>query len=162
MVINNILWEGKYMIVDRISNAHLYTNLHPLFAEAFEFLRNSDIAGVAEGEHLIKGREVFAKVEAYDTNPADEGLHEAHRKYIDIQFIVEGKEYVGYAPLVDQAVVTEYSEASDIAFYDEPSPSFVSLSKGMFAVFFPEDAHKPCRYLESSSRVKKIVVKIAV
>jgi len=150
------------MIVDRISNASLYTALHPLFEEAFAFLKDPAIAAVAEGEHLIRGRELFAIVEAYDTRPAEEGLHEAHRKYIDIQFIADGTEYVGYSPLVDQTLVTEYSEARDIAFYDESSPSFVSLSKGMFAVFFPADAHKPCRYLESSSRVKKIVVKIAV
>jgi YhcH/YjgK/YiaL family protein len=150
------------MIVDRISNVDLYINLHPLFKEAFNFLENPDIADIAEGEHLIKGRDLYAKVEVYNTKAADEDLHEAHRRYIDIQFIVDGKEYVGYAPLVDQRVAEEYREEVDIAFYYESSPSFIALSTGMFAIFFPEDAHKPCRYLESSSRVKKIVVKIAV
>jgi biofilm protein TabA len=150
------------MIVDRVCNADLYIDIHPLFKEAFAFLNNPDIANIAEGEHQIKGRDVCARVEEYETRPAEEGLHEAHRKYIDIQFIAVGREYVGYSPLVDQPVVTEYSEDRDIAFYDESSPSFVSLSTGMFAIFFPEDAHKPCRYLESSAKVKKIVIKIAV
>ena len=150
------------MIVDRISNADLYTSLHPLFKEAFSFLENPDIAGIVEGKHLIKGRELYANVEVYQTRAADEGLCEAHRKYIDIQFIVDGREHVGYAPLVDQRMAEEYSEERDIAFYYEDFPSYIALSTGMFAIFFPGDAHKPCRYLESSSKVKKIVVKIAV
>ena len=150
------------MIVDRIQNADLYVSMHARFQVAFDFLRQDNISDIEVGEYQICGKDAFARVMTYETLPVDEGYHEAHRKYIDVQFVVDGKEYFGYSPLVDQDVVQEYSEDEDVALYNETSPSFVSLSSGMFAIFFPDDAHKPCRYLESSSRVKKIVVKIAV
>ena len=150
------------MIVDRIQNADLYINMHARFQAAFDFLRQDNIADLETGEYQICGKDVYANVASYETLPADEGECEAHRKYIDLQFIADGKEHIGYSPLEEQALVEEYCDDRDVAFYDGTAPSFVSLSSGMFAIFFPDDAHKPCRYLERSSKVKKIVVKIAV
>ncbi len=150
------------MIVDHIQNAGLYLNLHERFQVAFDFLRQKNIAALEVGEHQIQGRDVFASVAAYETLPVEDGRHEAHRKYIDLQFVVDGEECFGYSPVMGQDVVEEYCKERDVAFYSVATSSFVTLSTGMFAIFFPDDAHKPCCCLESPSNVKKIVVKIAI
>lgn len=150
------------MIIDRIKNADLYTGLHAHFQKAFDFLRRENLADMEDGRHTVCGSEVYALVQTYETLPADEGHHEAHRKYIDLQYVVEGEEYVGYYPLKNQNVAQEYCDDKDFALYNESSTSFILLSAGMFVILFPDDAHKPGRYLENSGKVKKIVLKIAV
>jgi len=147
------------MIVDTLAEAARYEALHPGFRAAFDFLRDTDLASLAEGRTVIDGDRLFALTQSYETRPAAGGQLEAHRAYIDIQFIVSGEECIGYAPLGEQPVSTPFDAEKDIGFYHGDS-SFVKLSAGMFAVFFPHDAHLPGRHLVVSSQVKKVVLKV--
>ncbi len=147
------------MVIDTLDNSSRYEVLHPRFKAAFDFLRRPDLGAVAPGRTAIDGDALFAIVQTYDTKPIQEGKIEAHKRYIDIQFVVEGEEFVGYAPLGGQAVATPFDAEKDIAFYDGEA-WFTRLRKGMFAIFYPEDAHLPCRHTDKPSRVKKIVLKI--
>lgn len=149
------------MIVDVIENSAAYENLHPLFKPAFAFLKDSANHTAADGRTELCGDKLFALTQSYETKPAQDGRHEAHRKYIDIQFIADGDESIGYAPLADLQIVTEFDPKIDAGFYEGTS-SLVTLRKGMFAVFFPGDAHMPCRHTGKSASVKKIVIKVAV
>lgn len=148
------------MIVDVIENSSAYESLHPLFKAAFAFLKDSRNHTAADGRADIMGDKLFALTQSYETKPPQDGRHEAHRNYIDIQFIAGGEEEIGYAPLADLHTVTEYAPESDAGFYDGAC-SLVKMRKGMFAIFFPADAHMPCRHTSQSSAVKKIVVKVA-
>ncbi len=149
------------MIIDTLNHCHLYESLHPRFKAAFEFLNNPAIRDAPSGRTDIVGDSVFALVQSYVTKPINEGNLEAHRIYIDIQFLADGEELVGYAPLGNQKIVTDYVADTDIAFY-EGDAWFTLLRKGMFAIFFPQDAHLPARHTDTPSSVKKIVLKIAV
>ncbi len=148
------------MIVDTIENSLVYENLHPLFKAAFAFLKDSQDHTSANGRVDIASNDLFALPQSYETKPLQGGLYEAHRNYIDIQFIAEGEEVIGYAPLADLRTVTEYAPENDAGFY-AGAGSLINMRKGMFAVFFPDDAHMPCRHTSQSSTVKKIVIKVA-
>ena len=86
---------------------------------------------------------------------------EAHRQYLDIQYIVKGKEVVGWADLADCVPATEFSEEKDIGMYSGPF-TFHTIPEGTCYVVFPEDAHMPGRHLDVPNDFVKIVVKLAV
>lgn len=149
------------MIIDTLENSSRYESLHPSFKAAFAFLKRPDIEATPVGRLELDGTRLFSLTQEYETKPIQEGKLEAHKKYIDIQFIVGGEEFIGYAPLKNQTPAKPFDADKDIGFYDGEA-WFTLLRKGMFAVFFPQDAHLPGRYTEKPSQVKKIVLKIAV
>ena len=148
------------MITDTLAQAFLYEPLHPLFTAAFGFLRGTDVLSLADGRTEIDGDRLFALTQSYETRPVRDGKLEAHRRYIDIQFVVSGEEQIGYAPLGGQPPAEPFSTERDIGFYHGEAAGLVRLTAGMFAVFFPHDAHLPGRHLTTPSRVKKIVLKV--
>ena len=89
------------------------------------------------------------------------GVAEAHRKYLDIQYIIKGKETMGWADLADCTLEGEFSEEKDIGFYSGDF-TFLTVQEGMCYVVFPEDAHMPGRHLDVPNDFVKIVVKLAV
>ncbi len=149
------------MVIDTLANSSRYESLHPRFKAAFDFLRRPNLASLETGRIELDGSNLFAMVQTYETKPIHEGKLEAHKKYIDIQFVVAGEEFIGYAPLGGQSVAKAFDAEKDIGFYDGEA-WFTLLRKGMFAVFFPEDAHLPGRHTDKPKRVTKIVLKIAV
>ena len=86
---------------------------------------------------------------------------EAHRKYLDIQYIVKGQEVVGYAPLEACQIEGEFNEEKDIGKYSG-NFEYITIGEGMCYVAFPEDAHMPGRHLEVPNDFVKVVVKLKV
>jgi biofilm protein TabA len=149
------------MILDTIENTHLYLGLHTGFAKAFEILRDKTLSQKQDGKYPLDGDKIYYTIQQYTTKPLNEGKLEAHRKYIDIQFLSEGWEILGYAPLKGLLVAEEYNPQRDIAFFDTPKEiTKVILEPGLFCILFPNDAHLPCRQLNGPSEVLKIVIKI--
>ena len=88
-------------------------------------------------------------------------LAEAHRNYLDIQYIVKGKEVVGWADLAACEIVGEFNEAKDIGKYTGPF-EYLTINEGICYVAFPEDAHMPGRHLDVPNDFVKVVVKLKV
>jgi len=150
------------MIIDTLDHAPLYEPLHPGFKAAFDFLRGADAQSLADGRTEIDGDRLFALTQSYETRPVQGGALEAHRKYIDIQFVISGEEHIGYAPLgATPYPMDAFDTAKDIGFFHGDA-SFVNISAGMFAIFFPHDAHLPGRHLATPTRVTKVVLKVAL
>jgi YhcH/YjgK/YiaL family protein len=149
------------MILDKLVNASLYAGISSNLKKGFEFLINTDLLALSPGRHEIDGDEVFALVSQYDSkNPVDCRL-ESHRIYTDIQYLVSGKELIGFETLKTQTVSSEYNPEKDIAFYKgEGTP--LLIESGMFAVFFPQDVHRPCMQINQPEKVKKVVVKVKI
>jgi len=148
------------MVLDLLDRSSLYVSLHAGLDKAFGFLQRTDLAGLPPGRYPIDGTHVYALVQEYQTQPLADGFLEAHRNYLDVQYIVSGEELLGYAPLTDQAVQTPYDAGRDIAFFQGagiPCP----MRPGMFAVLFPTDLHLPARTLTAPCRVRKVVVKVS-
>lgn len=149
------------MIIDKIENAHLYKDLGERISKSFDYIKTTDLQNLPVGKYPIDGENIFALVSEYKTKPEFEGKLEAHKKYIDVQYVIEGEELMGYAPLGEQIVLDPYKEENDIIFF-KGDKSFTKVSAGMFAVFFPEDVHMPGIVSGKSSSVKKLVIKVRI
>lgn len=151
------------MIIDAIDYVEAY-ELGDLFDKGFEFLLNLD-PDIKDGRYEIDGDNVFAIVETYTSKDPDTAELEVHRKYSDIQYLLEGEEIIGYTPLIgDLEVTQEYSDEKDIEFLAQPPQGVTGLfiEPGTFAIFFPQDAHMPGLMVENESvEVRKVVVKVA-
>ena len=147
------------MIIDKIENATIYKNLGERIKKSFDYITQTDLKNLASGKYEIDGENIFALISEYKTKPESEGKLEAHRKYIDVQYVIDGEELMGYAPLNGQERLDPYKEDNDIVFF-KGDKSFTKVSAGMFAVFFPEDVHMPGIASGKSSSVKKLVIKV--
>jgi biofilm protein TabA len=151
------------MIVDRLENAELYEAIYSKLTRGLELLNDKSLLQKPDGKYQSEGDEIYYIIQRYATRPPELGKLEAHRKYIDIQFIVSGQECFGYAPLKGLKEKTPYDDEKDVALYEVPQNiSMNKLEAGMFAVFFPQDVHMPCLRVAGSENVFKIVVKVKV
>jgi YhcH/YjgK/YiaL family protein len=148
------------MIIDKIENANLYKNLGETISKAFDYITKTNLKNLQPGKYEIDGENIFALISEYQTKPESEGKLEAHKKYIDVQYVISGEERMGYAPLDKQVVIEKYKDENDIAFYNGDR-SFTKVAEGMFAIFFPVDLHAPGINTGNSSRVKKLVIKVS-
>jgi YhcH/YjgK/YiaL family protein len=150
------------MIYDRFENLNHYcrpgTRLHQALVYARDVART-----VADGRTDVDGDRLYASVATYETGPREERRFEAHRKYIDVQVLLEGEEVIDVSLDDDLTVIEPYDAARDVMFLGPPQ-RFASLpmAPGCFAVFYPEDIHRPGGHLLEKRRVRKIVMKVAV
>ncbi|MHC4123928.1 MAG: NanQ anomerase/TabA/YiaL family protein [Planctomycetota bacterium] len=151
------------MIVDKIENAHLYSNISESLGKALKILSDKQIIQKEDGRYDVDGDNLFYTVQRYRTKPFKEGKLEAHKKYIDIQFITEGKEILGHTTIKNLQIDKPYDDQIDVAFYELPDRiNKLNLTEGTFCILFPHDAHMPCRELNGPSNVLKVVVKVKV
>jgi YhcH/YjgK/YiaL family protein len=136
----------------------------PSLRKAFCFLRARDLLQLPDGRVDIDGDRVFALVQRYETMRTEAPKYECHRKYIDVQFIVTGEEVIGWAPAERMSVTEAYDADKDVCFGTIAAGTWtpVRLEAGQLMVLWPEDAHSPKGAARGSSRVTKIVVKVAV
>lgn len=150
------------MIIDKLENAQFYYGLGEKFKKGFEYLKNTDLKNFENGKYEIDGDEIFVSVQDYRTKHENEGKFEAHKKYADIQFIIEGEEKLGYENIKNCKAVTIYDKKNDIEFLENLNDKnrFVYAEENCFVIFAPQDAHMPCIAVKKPSYVKKAVVKI--
>ncbi len=145
------------MIIDKLSNAEKYTNIHKEFKFVFDFLKTHNIAELECGKYELKGKDVWFNLQEYETKPTQK--LEAHKKYIDIQVIAKGSEYMGYTNIENTTISEEYNEEKDVMFLNGSVDKLLA-DNTMFLVFFPEDAHMPALSAEENKHVKKAIFKI--
>ena len=146
------------MIKDNLKYCALYKGVNPGFPAAFDFLQEAFASPKEVGRYEL-GNGVFALVQSYDSKPADACKIEAHKKYIDIQCVLKGKELFGVADLSTQTMYEDKFEEKDVAFY-HGDVDLLTLTDGDFIIVFPEDAHRPQQ--GDGSHVSKVVVKVPV
>ncbi len=129
------------------------------WSTAFNFLTKSNLQQLPPGR-IDLNNDVYAIVSEYETKNSEEANFESHRKYIDVQYIISGKEMIGLTNDIDLNVVSPYNEEKDIAFYNYDGGKLLTASPDKYFVFFPEDRHKPCLKIDEKSMVRKVVVKI--
>ena len=131
--------------------------------KALAYLRDTDFTELPNGEYEVEGRDIFARVNTYETEPKGEKKPESHNKYIDVQFLVAGKESIGFCPLTEAHKVTEdYADKQDLLFYEKAyNENYVDMQAGDIAIFFPWEIHRPgCNVGSEKTDVKKVVVKV--
>lgn len=148
------------MILTPIDKAIQYASCHPGLLSGIQYLQQTSFESLVDGKHEIDGQRLFA-ICAHDQGRGRDGaVLEVHRKYIDIQYVVSGSEFIGWKPLVDcQELKQEYNPETDLQFFSDRPPSWFEVAPKSIAIFFPEDAHAP---LGGSGSVHKIVIKVAL
>jgi len=152
------------MIYGNINNLGNKKAYNALILELLERLKSGEWDNFKNGKYEIKGNDIFIIISNYETSQEEEKKPEVHRKYIDIQYIFEGVELIKVATDIGNCdIYSQYNEENDIMFYTHArNESSLVMNKGDFAVFYPQDIHKPgCSYLEKS-KIRKAVIKISM
>jgi YhcH/YjgK/YiaL family protein len=149
------------MVLDTIKNYKLYGNLSPQIAKALKLAAETDFTNTPDGKYAVDSDRLYI-VQRYKTKPATDKI-EAHRKYIDIQLVVKGPEQIGYEPLHQLKTHTPYNEEKDVEFFfADGDITFLNMTEGSFAIFWPSDAHMPGCQANESGEVIKVVFKIRI
>jgi len=147
------------MVIDKLSNAKQYYGLSGRIEKSLKFLQSTDLEKLEIGKHEIDGKNIFVVVSEYDAKDFKQGKWEAHKNYLDIQYVVSGKEKIGYASIDEMKMIGEYNKDKDVLFL-QGEGDLLLVNEGTFALFAPQDAHMPGIKVNNGEHVKKIVVKI--
>lgn len=145
------------MIIDNIINIQKYIENFPFLKQAFDFLQNNDLNVMPEKKYIINDK-IYAIIEnSYPKKVEDQKL-EAHKKYIDLQYIISGEDIIGWNTIYHcKDIYIDYNNEKDIMFFNDIPVLIFTLKAGNFAFFFNEDAHSP---LCGEKTVKKCIIKI--
>ncbi len=149
------------MIFDLLKNAGTYQNL-PAIYRALQYLQTLDPAALPESRVEISVVAVSLKNVRLTSKPFESCVFEAHRRYIDIHYIVSGVEGIGVASVGALTPLEPFSQEKDIGFYQGEHHSLTFLHSGEFMVCWPEDAHKVAIAQDAPAPIIKLVAKVAV
>ncbi|HEX4131556.1 MAG TPA: YhcH/YjgK/YiaL family protein [Pirellulales bacterium] len=148
------------MILDTIEQAARYAALHPLFERAFHYLRVTDLAALELGRHELDGDRLYVLLARDEGRTRLGAKLEAHRRYIDIQYLIAGDEEMGWRSTAECSKIdTPYNDGRDFLLFADPPVSWLAVPPRSLTIFWPGDAHAP---LAGSGPVHKAVVKVAV
>ncbi|MGE5861998.1 MAG: YhcH/YjgK/YiaL family protein [Ignavibacteria bacterium] len=151
------------MLTDTINNLPRYDSIIPHIKSIGRYLDKNNIKLLDSGKYPIENEAAYLLIQNYTTNNESDKKWESHRKYIDIQLVLSGFEYIGCCPAKSLIPIEDYNESKDIIFYNEIKDGFSRLyiQADTFAVFSPGEAHKPGCHISEPSAVKKAVFKIS-
>ncbi|MBC7845343.1 MAG: YhcH/YjgK/YiaL family protein [Flavobacterium sp.] len=149
------------MIIDTLNNASKYTGLNPLFAKAFDFINQNDVASLENGVIQIEdGLKVIVSTANGKTAEVSLAKFECHDQNIDIQVCVKGLETIAWKPR--EKCVTpngDYNPEKDVRFFNDTPDMYFQLTDGQFGIFYPEDVHAP---MIGEGEIKKLVFKVKI
>lgn len=160
-------WTGGWNVapdqsINKKEFAVLYHKNKRHWDQAFQFLKTADLKNLPLGKQELEGQHLFITVSEYYGKKKEEAKYEAHKKYIDIQYVIEGEEIIGLTTH-DKVTVTEpYIEEKDIEFYSSEAGDYIKATPENFFLFFPDDVHRPSITTGDSVLIKKLVVKILI
>ena len=149
------------MIKNSLKYTKIYDNLSKNLKTALEFLGNNNLKNFQNGKYEIQGEDIYVNIQDYQTKPQNQGKWEAHRKYIDIQFIIEGSEKIGVGEIQNYTTTEVYDEEKDVEFLSTNlQAEFLTLNKNDFIILYPQDVHMPQICCDKPTYVKKAVLKV--
>lgn len=130
--------------------------------KTINYLKSNDFINMEAGVYEIDGKDIYAQVIDATTKEKSNARPEVHKKYIDVQFSVEGKEKIGFARDTGKNKVSEdLLEEKDIKFYENAENEVDLIMKpGNFAVLFPNDVHRPACSVGDPCNIRKVIVKV--
>ena len=125
------------MILDHISHSIFYKAINEKVNQALEYIQKTDFENLDPGTHVVDGEELFFNLIEYETKNAEDRFWESHKKYIDIHYILEGKECIGHELFERMNIKDPYNEQDDY-FLLEGKPEFKgTTSPGRFHDLLP-------------------------
>lgn len=132
--------------------------LNKRIVEGLNYLASTDFTKVEDGRHDLTDY-LYANIQTYQTK--EDALFEAHRDYIDIQYIISGEEKIGVTDYSSCTEAVAYDKEKDIEFLNG-NGEYYPLKEGEYMILYPQDAHKPSISLNNQSTVRKVVVKVRI
>jgi biofilm protein TabA len=149
------------MIIDNMKNIDIYAFKNKNLIKAFEYIQNSNFGDNATGKIDIDGHELYAIISEYSPKLENDVFWEAHKRYIDLQYIIKGEERIGYTSINNLEIIKPYDNENDVLL-GKADGSYVKMKSGDFMVLFPDDGHKPGIISSGNSQVKKLVLKVKI
>jgi biofilm protein TabA len=151
-----------YTDMDVQELAYQYNSNPVLWEKAFSYLANTNLDTLLLGKHILDGDNLYVTVSQGPVKSFEDTKWEAHKKYIDIQYVISGKEKMGKASIDKTTVLVPFDETKDIGFYSasDSDAVYYEANPGVFLIFFPKNAHRPGIKIEGNDKDKKLVVKI--
>lgn len=151
------------MIKNSLKYTKNYYNLSNKIKLALEYLEKNDLKVFDNGRYDILGDDVYVNVQDYTSKPETQGKWEAHKKYIDIQFMIKGTERIGVGEIDNYQTTEAYDESKDLEFLAVANDNyqFINMNENDFIILYPQDVHMPQIAMITPSYVKKAVVKIS-
>lgn len=150
------------MIFDSVQNAEIYSQISPNLKVALEFMQNNDLAQMEEGHHpLADGNVDIIIKKGYSTKAEEQCKWENHLEFIDIQYLLSGREKIAYCNTTQMQVKTAYDPKTDKILYHNTDKGFYTkLGAGDFIILFPNDAHMTLISDGDASVNSKAVIKV--
>ena len=142
------------MIFSSIKNGDSFEKYPAAIQTALEYLKSHDFASMEPGVYEIQGKDIYAQVFDAMTEDVADRRPESHEKYLDVQFLVSGRERLGFTKNTGNYKVAEHIKERDLIFYES--------RPGCFCVFFPSDIHRPQVISGEAMNLRKVVVKVSV
>lgn len=131
--------------------------------EAVDYLLKANITKDDAGKKIVVDDDFYYMVQCYNTKEEANCKLESHRKYVDIQYMVEGKEAFNIIDISRVKQTCEYNQEKDIVFYELPKEmAKFTLSSGNYITLYPNDAHRPGMKIGESKEVLKVVGKVKI
>jgi YhcH/YjgK/YiaL family protein len=150
------------VIIDSLPNAEKYFCLHPLFSKAFKFIGSVNLKEVETGEYETGEtglRAIVSNKPGLSVRDSKNKM-ECHNQHIDIQLCLGGNEKIGWKPRYTCTSGKEkYDPKKDVLFFNDTPDMYLQLRENQFAIFFPEDVHKP---MIGKGNIKKLVIKVRI
>ena len=147
------------MILDYMKNYRMYNSLVSNLEEGMTFVNTllDKPEGRYEAEHGI-----YAMVQIGVTSDIGKDRMESHEKYLDVQYLVSGKERLGFTKNTGDYQIAEHIKERDLIFYQSvEDEGWIESRPGCFCIFFPSDIHRPECISGESMKLRKVVVKVS-
>jgi YhcH/YjgK/YiaL family protein len=149
--------------INRSEFAIYYFKNKERWDKAFAFLKEHDLTNLEPKRYDIDGDNLYASVSEYMTKNEEDTKFEAHRKYIDIQHVINGAEQMSISPLiVKKEELVQYDPVKDVEFMTVSETSSYEATPDKFFIFFPSDIHRPSVKIGENKTVRKVVVKVRI
>lgn len=149
------------MICGRREDALRYRGLCPALDRALEYIFREDFSGQVTGRHTLDTWLRYNLVETRTKYPEDT-FWEAHRKNIDIHYVLEGSERIQVSHILQMSETEPYQPGTDAAKYAGRAGVELRLEPGWFAICFPEDVHRALVCTGGPEDLRKVIFKASL
>ena len=149
--------------INRKEFAVYYFKNRERWDKAFAFLKDNDLSKLEVKRYDIDGDNLYASVSEYITKNEEDARFEAHRNYIDIQYVIDGAEQMSITPLSGKKEeLVPYDPAKDVEFMTVDKTESYEATPDRFFIFLPSDIHRPSVKTGENKNVRKVVVKLRI
>lgn len=149
------------MIYGELKELKFYKGISENLDKAIEYIEKGEYKNGVEGKNEIDGDKVFFNFQNADIRKEEEAFFEGHKKYIDIQLVIEGEELIGYTSRSNVVRTSSWDAEKDFEVYEGSIEHRFVLNEDTFIILFPEEPHMPLLESEKGfKKVKKAVFKV--